>query len=107
MTSIETMLAIEGIHTTRQTVKNTIERWQKTGDVRDCPRSGPPVKVPQEHYRCIDEALAINDELIKRFGADKVQYGVRTITRVRNELDWSFTTARYCQAIREANKTKT
>ena len=66
-------------------------------------------------FRCIDEALAVNDELtasdlkdtlIKRFGADKVQYGVRTIARVRNELGWSFTTARYCQAIREANKTK-
>ena len=44
--------------------------------------------------------------LIKRFGAEKVQYGVRTIARVRNELGWSFTTARYCQAICEANKKK-
>ena len=79
MTSIERMLAIEGIHPTRQTVKNTIERWQKTGDVRDCPRSGPTVIVPKKHYRCIYEALAVNDELtssdlkdtlIKRFGAD-------------------------------------
>ena len=31
---------------------------------------------------------------------------VRTITRVRNDLSWSFTNARYCQAICEANKTK-
>ena len=59
-------------------------------------RSGPPVKVAEEHYHCIDEAKTRNDELtasdlkdtlIKRFGAKKVQYGVRTIARVRNELD--------------------
>ena len=31
---------------------------------------------------------------------------MRTITRVRNDLGWNFTTAQYCQAILEANKTK-
>ena len=51
-------------------------------------------------------ASALKDALIKRFGAEKVLYSVRTIARIRNELGWSFTTARYCQAIREANKTK-
>ena len=69
MTSIEQTLAMEGIHTSWQTVKNTITRWQKTGDVRDYPR------------RC-------------RQGS------------IQSELGWSFTTARYCQAIHEANKSK-
>ena len=31
---------------------------------------------------------------------------MRTIARIRNELGWSFTTAQYCQAIHEANKSK-
>ena len=108
-------LALEGIITTHETVKNTITRWCATGSVRDRPRSGPPKKVPEAHYRCIDNAMAENDELTasalkdilkKRFGAENVKYGARTIARIRNELGWTFTTARYCQAIRDANKDK-
>ena len=81
----------------------------------DCPRSGPPLKVREAHYKCIDDAMAENDELtatdlkdilVKRFGSDKVQYGIRTIARLRNELGWTFATAKYCQAIRDANKVK-
>ena len=102
MTSIERTLAMEGMHTTLQTVKSTIKRWKITGDVTDCPGSVCPVKLPEEHYCCIDDSLAMNDELtesdlkdihIKRFSTEKVQNGVRTIARVRNELSWSFTTA--------------
>ena len=71
--------------------------------------------VPDDHYHCIDEAMAMNNELTasdlkdiltKRFSMDKVQYGVRTITRVRKNLGWNITTAWYCQAIHEAKKTK-
>ena len=65
------------------------------GDVTDCPRSCLPVKVPDEHYRCIYEELIMNEELtdsalkdtlIQKFGADKIQCGVRTIAMIRNEL---------------------
>ena len=115
MTRIARVLATEGIVTTHQTIKSTITRWQKTGNVRDLPRSGPPKRVPESHYRCIDEAMTRNDELTasalkdiltKTFAAANVTYGVRTIARLRNELGWTFTTARYCQAIRDANKQK-
>ena len=44
-----------------QTIKATVNRW-KTGSVNDCPRSGPPKKVPEDHYRCIDNAMAENDK---------------------------------------------
>jgi len=90
-TELERILAVEGILTTRQTIKATVNRWKKTGSVRDCPRSGPPQKVPDVHHRCIDDAMAENDELtasdlkdilVKRFGVDKVQYSVRTIARL-------------------------
>ena len=108
-------LALEGIMTTHETVKNTITRWLATGNVCDRPRSGPPKKVPEAHYRCIDDAMAQNDELTasalmeilkKIFGAENVPYGTRTVSRIRNELGWTFTTARYCQAIRDPNKEK-
>ena len=39
-----------------------------------------------------------------KFGADNVQYGERTIARIRNQLGLTYSTARYCQAIRDANK---
>ena len=44
--------------------------------------------------------------LVDKFGEDKVTYSERTISRVRNDLGWIFTTARYCQAIQDANKQK-
>ena len=75
----------------------------------------PPAKVPESHAQCINDAMADNDELtasdlkdilVMKFGADNVQYGERTIARIRNELGWTYSTARYCQAIRDANKQK-
>ena len=44
--------------------------------------------------------------LVKRFGADKMLYSVRTVARLRNDLGWTYTTAKYCQAIRDGNKAK-
>ena len=72
-------------------------------------------KVPESHYRCIDDTMTHDDELtasslkdilIKKFGAENVKYGIRTIARIWNELGWTFTSVRYCQAIRNANKEK-
>ena len=108
-------LALEGIIASHEAVQNTITRWCATGSVCDRPRSGPPKKVPDSHYRCIDDAMTHDDELTasslkdiltEKFGAENVKYGIRTIARIRNELGWTFTSARYCQAIRDANKEK-
>ena len=116
MTEIKRILAQEGIFTTVQTIKNTITRWEETGSVRDRPRIGRKSTIPQSHYRLIDEAMALNDEytamselktlLAARFGVENVPYSERTIARLHSELGWTFTTARYCQAIRDANKEK-
>ena len=88
-TSMERILAMEGIITTCQTIKSIITRWQKTGCTGDCPRSGPPKNVPEDHIRCIDDAMAANDELTasdkdiltKKFGAQNVLCTARTIAR--------------------------
>ena len=95
MTGIARVLATEGIFKTCQTVKNTIPRWQKTGFVRDYPRSGAPKRVPEVHYCCIGEAMTGNDKLTaselrdilsKKFGAQKFKYSMRTVARLRTEL---------------------
>lgn len=113
MEDVKRELALEGIITTNETVKNTINRWYATCSVHDCPRSGLPKKVPEAQYQCIDATMAENNELTasalkdilkKRFGVENIKYSARTIARIRNELGWTFTTVRYCQAIRDANK---
>ena len=112
---IRRTLAREGVFTTHQTITSTITRWQATGSVQDRPRIGQVKTIPSAHYRFIDAAMADNDELtasglkmllVKEFGEDKATYSERTVARARNELGWTFTTARYCQAIRDANKQK-
>ena len=65
--------------------------------------------MPQCHARCIDDELAacnLKDILVTTFGADNVQYGERTIARIRNKLGWTYSTAKYCQAIQDVNKQK-
>ena len=113
MTEIKKILALKGTITTHQTIRNTISRWQDTGSIKDCPRIGQAKTIPLSHYHLIDEAMAENDErtagdlkklLAETFGEEKVTYSERTIARGCNELGWTFTTARYCQAIRDANK---
>ena len=112
-TSIQKALGREGIITTRQTVRSTIDRWEKLGSVCDSVRSGRPKAMPDNHYRYIDELLSMNDELTAsdlveqltlKFG--EVRYSERTVAWARQDLGWTYSTARYCQAIREQNKVK-
>ena len=97
-TTLERMLALEGLITTRQTIKRTITRWQNNGSTVDSPQSRPSRKVPEDHIQCINDAMADNNELTaedfkdiptKKFGPHRVCYGERTIARIRNELGWT------------------
>ena len=112
-TAIQKKLEAEGIYTTRQTVANTIARFQATGLVEDRHRSGRPRSVTEDMYRFIDEAMAEDDELtarkllskmIDKFGP--LDISERTVARARQELGWTYSTTRYCQAIRIANMEK-
>ena len=71
--------------------------------------------VPQSHYHFIDETMAESDGctaadlkelLTATFGAENVKYSERTISIICSELGWTFTTARYCQAIHYSNEEK-
>ena len=44
------------------------------------------------------------DTMEKQFGKQACKYSTRTLARARQDLWWTFSTARYCQAIREGNK---
>ena len=109
------LLAIERIYTTKQTVLNTLARWKETGSCEDRPKSGRVTKIPKVQYKYIDDKMVVNDELTasdlmdllqRKFGETSIAYSVRTIARASLDLGWTFTTARYCQAIRDANKEK-
>ena len=110
--SIQRKLEAEGIHTTRQTVSNTIARYRATGLVDDKPCSGRPKSVTEEMYRYIDETMAedeltarkLLEKLIGKFGP--INVSERTVARARQELGWTYSTTRYCQAIRIANMEK-
>ena len=114
-TQIARIMQEEGTQTTYQAVQRTISRWKEMEGYKDRPKSGRPKTVPEEHYRAIDAEMAKNDELTAsdllqilqdRFGSHAVKYSLRTIASARQDLWWTFTTARYCQAIREVNKFK-
>ena len=109
------ILSAEGIKTTRQTVASTITRWEETGNCEDRWKTGRPRTLPETHCRFIDKKMAENDKLTAsdmldllhaKFGRYQCLYSMRTIARIRLELGWTFSTARYCQAIHEGNKAK-
>jgi hypothetical protein len=69
--------------------------------------------MPDEHYHFIDKLMTGNDELTAgdlmehmtaEFGP--LAYSERTVAWARQDLGWTYSTARYCQAIREQNKMK-
>ena len=110
---IQRIMRLEGTQTSYQAVQATIKRWKETGGYKDRDRSGRPKLIPNEHYRFIDKAMEKNDELTvsdlmealqKKFWHEATKYSKRTLARARQDLGWIFSTARYCQAIREGNK---
>lgn len=88
-------------------------RWQVTGSIQDRSRIGQVKTIPPAHCCFNDAAVMDNDELtvsdlimllVKEFEEEIATYSERMIARAHNELGWTFTTMRYCQAICDANK---
>jgi transposase len=106
-------LESENIFTTRKTVRDTLAKFDKTGAVFDLARPGRPKMVSQDMYMFIDEMMVEDDELTARKLHEKVlakfpesDVSERTISRARFELGWTYSSTRYCQAIRVANMEK-
>ena len=91
---------------------NTIERYLLTGSVEDCPRSGRPSILQQEHVE-IDERMSENDELttrdlakLMRLEFPNLKVSNATIVCQHLNLGWTKTPPPYCQLIRNVNMEK-
>lgn len=112
---MERILATEGIKTTCRTIQTPLPDGRKLTLLKNAPEMDPLRKYLKPTLESIDDAKTGNDELTapalldiltKNYGADNVQYGIRTIARLHNKLRRTVTIARYCQAICDANKLK-
>ena len=79
----------------RQTIRDTIKRYEKTGSVMDMPQPGRPKLLNHDHFVAIDNLMDENNELTTNKLKDKLleQFpdlvvSERTIARGREELEW-------------------
>ena len=88
---------------------------RKPGSIQDLPKSGWPKVLPRSQYQYIDKKMSKSDELMvsnlmdlmtDHFGRPSCGYSKRTLARTRYNLGWRMGTTRYCQVIREGNKSK-
>lgn len=101
----------EGLKVDRETVRNTVSRWNNHKTVFDLPRRKVKGKLAEEHLTFIDNiinenreitSVGIKRELERRFG---LSVHISTIKRVRkNKLNWVCSKPRYCQLIRNKNR---
>ena len=112
-TRIAKLLEEEGIKSSRSAVSLFLSRYQQTSSFKDAKRRGRKSKLNHQHQRFIDYKMKENDELTSEELREKlskecgVEVSAATIRRVkRNVLGWRSENARYCQFVREPNKTK-
>lgn len=89
-----------------------IQRWEESGRILDKERSGRPHILGYEQSQFIDNLVdesqgemcsrKLRDQLIKNY-AD-LGISERSVLRARCELGWVFQTTKYCQVIRDMNK---
>ena len=108
---IHRILKKEGYHVSYDAVRRICNRYSSTGCYAYNQPSGRPCKISRMIISYIDRLLESDNEIT----APKVQkcvakrYGtvlsIATLKRVRRRLGWVYASARYCQFIREWNKT--
>ena len=90
-----------------------IKKYHGTQRIADMPRAARTKKLQQEHYVFIDNTMAENDELTARKLMEmlltefpNLDMSLSTVKRAKLDLGWVSTKPRYCQLIREANRSK-
>ena len=113
ITKIQKRLVEEQIFVSQVSLYKLLKRYQETGNVGDTPRHQIPKKLGKEQLVAINEALAANDELTARqlLGILEKQWpelevSVSTIKHTWRDLGWIATRPKYCQLIRDANRSK-
>lgn len=111
-TKIKELLNDEGIKTSRSAMCLFLQRYSKTGNLGDAPRSGRNPKLKPETLLYIDEKMQENDEPTsqelrkKMLEETNVDVSEATIRRVTRKLGWKVENVRYWQLVREPNKIK-
>jgi transposase len=92
----------KSLHYSRNYCKDA-RRFRETGKFQDRIRSGRPKSIPDQHTKFFSKAMAENNELTasdllerlkEKFGGE-VLYSERTQTKSRQDLGWTFATAKY------------
>ena len=113
ITKITELLREEGIKTSRSAVSLFLSRYRQSASLHDAPRCGRKQTLTEEQVKFIDDKMTQNDELTAAELKEKLaeEFGVyvslATIRRIRRDkLGWKHENTRYCQFVREPNKTK-
>ena len=103
------MLAREGLSATRN--GKFVAKYLRTGSIRVLPGAGRPSIITPEMRAVVDAQMEKDDEttatqlhaLLKEKG---FKISLRTVQRCRSQLGWTYRGSKFCQLVREANKTK-
>ena len=109
--TIKTILAEDGILTSREGIHKFIERFKESGCLLRRPGSGRPSKLTAEIKAIVEQQMRTDDEttayqLHALLTAKGYSITIRTVLRCRTSLGWTFRGSAYCQLIRHANKEK-
>lgn len=101
----------DGIHSTRQGVRQFLKRYQLSKTISRKPGSGLPPKLSPAFQQLIEHAMRQDDEttatqLQAMLASKNVYVSLATIVRNRVELGWTYRGSAYCQLIRQQNKCK-
>ena len=105
-------LSQEGHLIRRKSIYDIIKHYAQTGSLERKPRDQWRRKVTPAILAFIEQQMENNDETTAEEMRNLIeeQLGVlltsRTVLRARKSLGWTFRGTKYCQLIREVNKTK-
>ena len=101
----------EGSSVSYQSVARIVIKIKLTGSVDNLPKSGRPRKLNASAKAFIEAQMRKNDEATSRQIQKKlfkrgVEVHPSTVRRARKEKGWTLQNTKYCQLIRDINKTK-
>ena len=108
---IASAFRVEGMYTCRSTVGRFLKRFLATGTISRKEGSGRPSEITEEVLELVEQAMKADDEttatqLHALLVSHSVYISLSTILRSRGLLGWTFRGSKYCQLIRNENKSK-
>ena len=110
---IQKRLEEEQVYVSTRSIFKLLRKYMKHGSVADRTKARPRRKLTEEQLVFIDNAMVENDELTASQLRSRLEdrwpetaVSLPTVKRARRQLGWIATRPKYCQLIREANKSK-